>query len=125
MKKSNAVLVRDALVKALQNGSKLQELIWNYDLACSQTTAKSVVESISKLQNINLQKLEMVGIFQLQENRTSVRELFANSSVKVTLFKPDYTDDESEDHDVSEEESAEEQESVDEVEEEAKENEIN
>jgi len=35
----------------------------------------------------------------------------------VTLFKPDYTDDESEDHDVSEEESAAEEESVDEEEE--------
>lgn len=89
-------------------------MVWNYDLACSQTTAKSVLEQISKLQNINLQKLEMVGIFQLQENRTQVKELFANSSIEVTLFKPDFTDDESEDHDCSEEESAEEKESEEE-----------
>jgi len=63
MRKSNAVLVRDALGTTLQNGSELKELIWNYDLACSQTTAQSVVEQISKLENTKLEKLEMVGIF--------------------------------------------------------------
>lgn len=74
----------------------------------------SVVEQIAQIQNSKLERLEMVGIFQLQENRNSVRRLFENSSVKVTLFKPDYTDDESEDHDASEEESAPEEESVEE-----------
>jgi len=44
MKKSKAIIVREALVKTLQNGSSLKELLWNYDLACSQTTAKSVAK---------------------------------------------------------------------------------
>jgi Ran GTPase-activating protein (RanGAP) involved in mRNA processing and transport len=69
MKKSKAIIVRDALVKTLQNGSSLKELLWNYDLACSQTTAKSVAQEISQIENSKLTKLEMVGTFQLQENR--------------------------------------------------------
>lgn len=49
----------------------------------------------------------MTGIFQLKENRDKVREIFKSAGIKVELelFKPDYTDDESDDHDCTEDES--------------------
>lgn len=64
----------------------------------------SVATELSKTKSPHLKKIELSGVFQLQENRNTVRKLF-NSEVAVVLFKPDFTDDESDDHDCSEEES--------------------
>lgn len=96
--------VQTALIESINNGSRLRELIWNYDLSCSQTLAMNFVTELSKVKKDHLQKIELVGVFQLQENRNKVRELLG-SDLTASLFKPDYTDDESADHDCSEEES--------------------
>ena len=47
----------------------------------------------------------MTGVFQLQDNRQKCRKQFNDTNIKLTLFAPDYTDDESDDHDNSEDES--------------------
>ena len=49
----------------------------------------------------------MTGVFLSRDNRTAVKSLFAQGKIEIQLFKPDFTDDESEDHDCSEEESQE------------------
>ena len=54
----------------------------------------------------------MSGVFQLKDNRDKCRECFSNSQISLILFKPDYTDDESDDHDNSEDESVEDGEST-------------
>lgn len=104
LKRKHVPLVKDALVAALNSGSKLRELIWNYDLSCSPTQSTAVATALSQTQSIDLKSVEMVGVFQSQQNRNDIRKLF-NASISVRLFKPDYTDDESDDHDISEEES--------------------
>lgn len=45
----------------------------------------------------------MPNTFQFRDNRREINKLFKTSKLKVTLFAPDYTDDDSEDHDFSEE----------------------
>ena len=47
----------------------------------------------------------MIGVFNFRDNRQRVRGLFSKIQTKITLFKPDYTDEESEERDASEEES--------------------
>ena len=64
----------------------------------------SVANDLSKTKSAHLKKIELSGVFQLQANRKAVRKLF-NSEITLVLFKPDFTDDESDDHDCSEEES--------------------
>lgn len=49
--------------------------------------------------------LGLKGVFQLRENRESVREKLTSKGFKLELFVPEFTDDESEDHDCSEDES--------------------
>jgi len=68
---------------------------------------------VSQAQSSHLKELSLSGVFQLKANRDKCREYFANNQqVKLTLFVPDYTDDESEEHDDSEEESQEDGEST-------------
>ena len=110
MTKANCKLVYPAVIEALTSGSKLKTLEWNYVLGCSPTTAKNFLLELSsslKEHGSSLENLQMVGIFQQKENRDSVKEFFksAKLDVKLELFKPEYTDDESEDHDCSEDES--------------------
>ena len=47
----------------------------------------------------------MQGVFQLKENRDEMRKLFKGSKIELVLFKPQYTEDESEDNDCTEDES--------------------
>ena len=48
----------------------------------------------------------MAGIFMKQENRAEIKEKCKDFFFQIVLFKPDYSDDESADHDDSEEESS-------------------
>lgn len=47
----------------------------------------------------------MLGVFQSRANRQKMRKIFTGKAVQLELFKPNFTDDESEDNDISEEES--------------------
>lgn len=49
----------------------------------------------------------MSGIFLKKENRDELKSLAEGLPFELVLFKPEFTDDESEDHDDSEEESEE------------------
>ena len=60
-------------------------------------------------ENLSLKKVSLIGIFQMQSNRNDVRKLLTQfKNFELVLFKPDFTDDESEEHDCSEDESNEE-----------------
>ena len=63
MKKKHMSAVQSALIDSINNGSKLRELIWNYDLSCSQTLAMSFVNELSKTKKDHLKKIELVGVF--------------------------------------------------------------
>jgi hypothetical protein len=45
----------------------------------------------------------MIGVFNLRENRQKARNLFKGRDIEIILFKPEYTDDNSEEHDATEE----------------------
>ena len=113
MTRSNCKLIAQALIESFKSGSQLKHLEWNYVLSCSPTTAQTFLSDLSaalkSLPKVTLEKVSMSGIFQLKENRDKVRDLFkaAGLNVQLELFKPDYTDDESEDHDCTEDESQE------------------
>lgn len=47
----------------------------------------------------------MLGVFQSHDNRQKIRDMFTNKDVTIELFKPNYTDDESEDNDCTENDS--------------------
>ena len=105
MKKKNCQKVCPVIVDVLGKGHKLESLVWNYDLQCSSTTAFGFLEELKKVENMQLKKITMVGVFALRENRKTIRQKFEGRNIVAELFVPDYTDDESADHDDSEEES--------------------
>lgn len=97
--------VTEALLESLNSDSKLETLIWNYDLSASNSTAKTFLTDLGKSKSAHLKKVSMTGVFQSQVNRHEVRDLFTDRGINLELFKPNFTDDESEDNDCSEEES--------------------
>lgn len=105
MTKANCLIIQQAIIDAIGPSLKLKELEWNYDLAVSTSTAQTFLSGLAEqLQGSTcLQKLSLIGVFQLKSNRDDVKKLF--NTVELVLFKPEFTDDESEDHDNSEEES--------------------
>ena len=105
MKKKNCKKVWPVIVDVLGKGHKLQNLTWNYDLQCSSTAAFAFLEELKNVEKMELKKITMVGVFALRENRKTIRQKFEGRNIVAELFVPDYTDDESGDHDDSEEES--------------------
>ena len=105
MTKANCLIIQEAIISAISPSLKLKELEWNYDLAVSTSTAQTFLNSLadSLKGQTSLKKLSLIGVFQLKSNRDDVKKLF--TTVNLVLFKPEFTDDESEDHDNSEEES--------------------
>ena len=63
-----------------------------------------LIEKLKGVKNCSLKHLSMTGVFQSKENRDEMRNLLKGSKIELILFKPDYTDDESDDHDNSEDE---------------------
>lgn len=106
MKKKNCKIISGVLVECIP-GSKLKELAWDYDLNCSTSTAQEFLESFAAIENCPIEQLSMIGVFNDRKNRHTIRDLFQERSVSITLFAPDYTDEESEERDASEEESGE------------------
>uniref|UniRef100_A0A7S3MZB4 Uncharacterized protein n=1 Tax=Strombidium inclinatum TaxID=197538 RepID=A0A7S3MZB4_9SPIT len=104
MRKKYCKKVIPAIMQALKDGSKLSDFQWNFDLACSSTLAKQFLSELSEVDS-NLKKVALAGVFQLRETRGTLKESLQSKNIDLELFKPDFTDDESEDHDNSEEES--------------------
>ena len=106
MKKKNCIVFSQAIIEAQKSGKcSLKELEWNFDLTCSNSTAKEFLKNLNDCENCSLQKITLNGVFQLKENRDEMREMFGGKNIQIHLFAPEYTDDESEDHDNSEDES--------------------
>jgi len=60
--------VSAAIIESLSQGLKLETLIWNYDLAKSNTKAKEFlneIENVFKQGKSSLKKISMTGVFQL------------------------------------------------------------
>ena len=85
-----------------QPGSKFEEIVWNQDPKKSLIT--DFVEKVKGAQS-SLKRAEFCGIFLKRDNRSTLREGLKEKDIELVLFKPDFTDDESEEHDDSEEES--------------------
>ena len=81
--------------------------MWNYDLQKSPSAAKKIITMLASKQKENRNKLTsitMSGVFMSKANRDEMRKLFPEEcSIKLSLFEPSFTDEESDD--VSEEES--------------------
>lgn len=107
MRKKHFVEVTDTIIETLKNGSGLKELIWNYDLAASNTCAKNFLQQLYEMETSTLRVVSLKGVFQSRENRENMRQLFEDREVTLQLFQPNFTDDESEDNDATENESAE------------------
>lgn len=103
MKRKYAGPIADALIQVLENDSKLRHLHWDSDLIRSFTTAKSFMDRLAEISNDRLETVSMTNVFQKQENRHMIGAAFQYKKVKVTLFKKDYSDEESADRDNSEE----------------------
>jgi Ran GTPase-activating protein (RanGAP) involved in mRNA processing and transport len=63
MTKSNCIIISEALTDAMSTSSSLRELEWNYDLAVSNTTAKTFLTTLAKKGCKTLQKLSLIGVF--------------------------------------------------------------
>ena len=105
MKKKHIAAVTKAIIQTLHNGSHLESLTWNFDLSCSVTSAKNFLKDLVNEKDNKLKKLTMLGVFQLQLNRSDMRKLFADSNLEVVFWKPMYTDEESSEQNNSEDES--------------------
>ena len=105
MKKKNCAIIVDAIADSVNSGSRLNTILWNFTLQKTTSNAKNLITKLADAKNCSLKHLSLTGTFQSKENRDAMRELLKDSGIELVLFKPDYTDDESEDHDNSEEES--------------------
>lgn len=95
----------NAFLENLKSGSKLETIVWNQDP--KKSTVKYFFEKLREIPlGYSLKKIEMTGIFLKQENRREMKKLCSDLTFELVLFKPDFTDDESDDHDDSEEESS-------------------
>ena len=63
MKNKNCRLVSDAIITSMQQGWKLKELTWNYDLGATPSTAKKFLGNLSELKDSQLEVVELVGVF--------------------------------------------------------------
>ena len=107
MKKKNCKIISEVLIESIKN-SRIKDLSWDYDLNCSTSTAQEFLTNFAEIENCPVERLSMIGVFNDRKNRNEVRSLFKQCQTNITLFKPDYTDEESEERDASEEESQEE-----------------
>lgn len=107
MRKKHFAEVADTIIESLKNGSGLKELIWNYDLAASNTSAKQFLHQLHDIETPSLRVVSLKGVFLSRENRENIRQLFEDKEITLQLFQPNFTDDESEDNDATENESVE------------------
>lgn len=95
------------VAQAINQNESLADLRWNYDLQKSNTLAKQIITTFAqKVTNRSnkLQKITMNGIFTSRANREEMTALFpADSGMKLVLFEPNFTDEESDD--ITEEDS--------------------
>lgn len=94
LKKKFAGELANSLLQSIQNGSKLETLMWNYDLTCSNSTALRFLNSLAEIEHSSLKEVQMLGVVQLKTNRSNIERKFKNSHIKLELFQPNYTDDE-------------------------------
>ena len=105
MKKKHCRVISEVLIEAIKDETKLKELTWDYDLNCSTATAQTFLTNFAEIENCPIERLSMIGVFNDRKNRQAVREIFVDRQIEVNLFKPEFSDDESEEHDDSEDES--------------------
>lgn len=88
----------------IQNKSKLEHLLWNQDP--HKSVVNYFVDKLGALgDGCNLRKVELSGIFMQRENRQQLRKKLEGKQIELVLFNPDFTDDESEDHDCTEDDT--------------------
>lgn len=82
----------------------METLVWNQDP--KKSTVNCFVDKMAEVPASFLQKVEMAGIFMKQENRSEIKEKCKGFFFQIVLFKPEFTDDESDDHDDSEDQTS-------------------
>jgi Ran GTPase-activating protein (RanGAP) involved in mRNA processing and transport len=69
LKTANCLIIGTAIIKALNEGSRLTRLVWNYDLARSHTTASQFLARLANAKLNNLKVVELIGVVQRRSDR--------------------------------------------------------
>ena len=63
MRKRHFESVTASIAEALEQGSKIETLSWNYDLGASHSSAKIFLERLGKIEKTNLKLIRLLGVF--------------------------------------------------------------
>jgi Ran GTPase-activating protein (RanGAP) involved in mRNA processing and transport len=94
LRTANCTIICTAIIKALNSGSMLTRLAWNYDLERSPTTARQFLARLSSANLSNLKAFELEGVVQGRSERAQHVSKFKQKGVTLTLWRPACSDDE-------------------------------
>lgn len=106
-KRHHCKKLAEGLINGLVAGSNLQSITWDNDMVCSASTASDFVKSFMDKVGTKSQvkELRLSKVINSAETRSKLRASWKNKlpGVTLTLFTPDYSDEEEEDLDFTDE----------------------
>ena len=113
MRKQSCKKFGENFIRAMLRENKMEVLKWSGDLACSTTFARDFItvfcRTVEDLSNIK--EIQMKNIFNKRANRQEMQQIVRDSKarrIKLVLWEPSYSDEDSADADFSEDPSVDE-----------------
>ena len=86
MRKTHFEEVYSSFITAINSGSKLETLKWNYDFMSISKAAEQFISELDDVKRWQLKQLSLVGVFQTKEHQEKMKKKLETKGIELILF---------------------------------------